>query len=282
MVIENLYYGHSCEQCGGHTFKNAVESGFSFDYELLKKSLKRIYEADFNPMTEIEQNLFDATLQVFNKAVDQGYGNYEQGDPEYDFYNQLRINNEVFSAFRTHTMQNDLAKQLVDDKGILKPFKQWSNDVHTIVDHHVERWMRTEYDTAILRAHQAADWQQFEREKDVLPNLRWMPTTSPAPDLVHKVFWQAKLTLPVNHSFWLSHKPGDRWNCKCALESTDEDVTPGSDVPASNYKPDKGLDNNVAKTGELFSKSHPFIADAPKGTDKVVNKFVEDFNKQSK
>jgi len=138
--------------------------------------------------------------------------------------------------------------------------------------------MRTEYDTAILRAHQAADWQQFEREKDILPNLRWMPTTSPAPDQVHKVFWQSKLTLPIDHRFWLSHKPGDRWNCKCALESTDEDATPGSDVPASNYKPDKGLDNNVAKTGELFSKTHPFIADAPKGTDKVVDNFIENLN----
>lgn len=233
-------------------------------------------------MTEIERNLFDATLQVFNKAVDQGYGSYTAGDPEYDFYNAIRTNNEVWSAFRTHAMQNDLAKQLIDDKGILKPFKQWSNDVQTIVDHHVERWMRTEYDTAVLRAHQAADWQQFEREKDILPNLRWMPTTSPTPDQVHKVFWESKLTLPVNHSFWNYHKPGDRWNCKCYLESTDDNATPGGDIPSIKEKPDKGLDNNVGKTGELFSQSHPFVADAPKGTDKVVNRFLKEKQLHSK
>lgn len=277
MVIENLYYGHSCERCGESTFNNAVESGFNFDYDLLKKSLKRIYAADFSPQNEIEQNLFEATLKVFDKAVDEGYGTFAVGDPEYDFYNAIKTNNEVWSAFRTHTMQNDLAKQLIDDKGILKPFKQFSNDVQTIVDHHVERWMRTEYDTAVLRAHQAADWQQFEREKDILPNLRWMPTTSPAPDQVHKVFWQSKLTLPIDHSFWRSHKPGDRWNCKCSLESTDDEATSTRVIPTSDYKPDKGLDNNVGKTGKLFSKTHPFIADAPKGTDQVVNQFIEKY-----
>lgn len=32
-------------------------------------------------------------------------------------------------------------------------------------------------------------------------NLRWMPTISAEPDSAHKVYWQMKLTLPVDDPF---------------------------------------------------------------------------------
>jgi hypothetical protein len=32
-------------------------------------------------------------------------------------------------------------------------------------------------------------------------NLHWMPTTSAEPDSAHKVYWQMKLTLPVDDPF---------------------------------------------------------------------------------
>ncbi|MCB6967339.1 phage head morphogenesis protein, partial [Phocaeicola dorei] len=78
-------------------------------------------------------------------------------------------------------------------------------------------------DTAVIRAHQAADWRQFEREKDVLPNLKWMPSTSIHPGADHRIFWGT--IRPIDDPFWNEHKPGDRWNCKCTLSSTDEAPT---------------------------------------------------------
>jgi len=71
---------------------------------------------------------------------------------------------------------------MIDENGKLKSFERFSNDVQPIADHNVKHWLRTEYDTAVLRAHNAADWRQFEEVRDILPNLRWMPTTSVTPD----------------------------------------------------------------------------------------------------
>ncbi|WP_256973032.1 hypothetical protein [Segatella bryantii] len=34
-----------------------------------------------------------------------------------------------------------------------------------------------------------------------------MPTTSVEPDSAHKVYWQMKLTLPVDDPFWDEHHP---------------------------------------------------------------------------
>ena len=53
-----------------------------------------------------------------------------------------------------------------------------------------------------------ADWKLFERDADVLPNLRWMQTTSANPREAHAVFWRNKLTLPIDDPFWSKHRPG--------------------------------------------------------------------------
>ena len=153
-------------------------------------------------------------------------------------------------------MQTDMAKLLTDSNGDLKPFNQWANDVLPIASHQCGAWLRTEYDTAVIRAHQAADWQQFVREADVLPNLKWMPSTSPHPGADHMVFWNT--VRPVNDPFWNEHRPGDRWNCKCSLASTDE---PATAKPTSNKDsdPQPGLDTNPGTSKATFSQSHPYF-----------------------
>lgn len=68
---------------------------------------------------------------------------------------------------------------------------------------------------------------------------------------------EKKLTLPVNHPFWEKHRPGDRWNCKCTLQQTDDPV---NDEVIRDFYPvpqQPGLDNNPADDGKLFSDSHP-------------------------
>lgn len=108
----------------------------------------------------------------------------------------------------------------------------------------------------MLRAHLAARWQQFEQQKDVLPNLEWLPSTSPNPGADHRAFWGT--VRPVDDAFWNEHRPGDRWNCKCELAATDkpETKTPYGGDPKNN--PAKGLKTNPGKKGEIFDKEHPY------------------------
>ena len=224
-------------------------------------------------MTEIEENLFDEFWKTYNRAAREGFARSTYPLPATE---RLIIhNNAVFAAFKVHRMQNDMVALLLDENGRLKPFDEWLKDVRPIASHQCRHWLRTEYDTAVLRAHQAADWQQFQREKDVLPNLKWMPSTSIHPGADHKIFWG--VIRPVDDPFWDEHRPGDRWNCKCTLSSTDDPATELPDIPEENPvedNPHAGLDNNPGKDGKLFSDTHPYIADAYKGARKVVERFV--------
>lgn len=157
-----------------------VQTSFSFSSDVLAKALQRIYGQKMDVEGEIEPNLFHEICRILDDAAADGVAQSEVKQVD-DFLQQLQTNNEVFAAFKVHRMQRDMARLLLDSNGTLKPFEKWVQEVTPIASHQVRHWLQTEYDTAVLRAHQAADWQQFLRERDVLPNLKWMPSTFPAP-----------------------------------------------------------------------------------------------------
>ncbi len=70
-------------------------------------------------------------------------------------------------------------------------------------------------------------------------------------------FWGT--VLPVDDPFWKEHRPGDRWNCKCSLSSTDDEPT--SRPTAKESTPQPGLRTKPADA-ELFSQDHPYYADS--------------------
>lgn len=198
-------------------------------------------------------------LRVLNEATVSGLLQSSAPTHRDSFLAALRHSNEVFAAFKVHSMSERMAARLLNPDGTLKPFRQWADDVKSISSHYVGAWLRTEYDTALIRAHNAADWQQFIRDADVMPNLRWMPTTSPMPESSHRAFWERKLTLPVSDPFWNEHHPGDRWNCKCSLEQTDDPPTPELKAEYAGEAPQPGLTNNPGKDGHTFSPDHPYF-----------------------
>lgn len=181
---------------------------------------------------------------------------------EDEFLRSIRHSNEVFSAFKAQAWGRTMQERLLDGEGKLRSFAEWKKEVEPISRHHVGAWLRTEYDTAVIRAHQAAEWLEFERNKDILPNLQWMPTTSPSPEAGHRLFWEKPLILPVDDPFWSEHRPGDRWNCKCSLDATDDDPRPlDPSEQATAKRPEHsaqpGLDGNPAYKG-LITDSHPY------------------------
>lgn len=247
MVVNNLYQAKADD----------VAASMEFSDDFIAQILHDIYcRGKAQSPTDLSPELFRAILRSFNQATAQGMAAADVPDLDDDFRQALRHSNEVFSAFKVHRMQSDMARLLTDSNGDLNPFNQWANDVMPIASHQCGAWLRTEYDTAVIRAHQAADWQQFLREADVLPNLKWMPSTSPNPGADHQLFWNT--VRPINDPFWNEHRPGDRWNCKCSLTSTDEPctATPQNDT-LSNPQP--GLDSNPETDGAVFAQSHPYF-----------------------
>lgn len=252
---------HTLSASGGQSsdvipFRNSVRASMMVPPELIMAAVKDIYndtikEGDLSP--ELFEGISNVIQSACQKGVDQS-----SFDPDDEFRRQLAHSADVFSAFKVHSAQQAIASKLLDDQGNLRSFRDFQDAVAPITSHQCGRWLRTEYDTAVIRAHQAADWQQFLEEADVFPNLEWMPSTSVTPGADHVPFWHT--ILPINDPFWTQHRPGDRWNCKCSLQATDKAPTgrPTSASPV-NTDPQPGLDSNPGATSEVFSQSHPYF-----------------------
>ena len=227
---------------------------------MLDEFVNAIY-GGFDVENSIEPTMWQELTKIMNEATAKGLSKGEFSiDHNRGFLDAVKHANEIFAAFKTHAMGKSMASKLLDDNGNLKPFDKWMKDISSISSHHVGSWLKTEYNTAVLRAHNAADWRSFVENKDIMPNLRWMPTTSPDAEAVHRGYWEKKLTLPVEHPFWNKHHPGDRWNCKCSLESTDDPASPDDVLDDLPIEPSqRGLENNPGKDGKIFNDTHPYF-----------------------
>ena len=272
----NDLYGQTCSCCHSVHPRNEASVSASFTPELMARLLADIFARKFNVEDEIYPELYEAARDTFRRALEEGYPMEETEDADRLFHEALKNDADVFAAFRTHRMQNDIASQLLDENGKLKEFRRFQEDAESVIGTYNNHWLRTEYDTAVLRARYAADWKRFSRNADILPNLKWMPTTSADPDVFHMEYWRVGLTLPKTHPFWKSHHPHDRWGCKCDLEETDNPVT--GIIPEVDYKPSPGLENNPGLDPELFSHTHPYYEKAYPGAEKAVEKVINDRN----
>ena len=225
--------------------------------KVIDRALRRIYAEDFNPADEIETNLFYHTLDALNEATEKGFGKISYNHPDYEFLQEIKYNNAVFAAFKTHRQQNDLFAQLCGEDGTPKSFAQFKKDVEPIIGNYNINWLQTEYTTAIKRSRLAVQLKQFEKEKHIYPNLKWLPSMAAVPRESHKPFYNR--VWAQSDPFWKSHRPGDEWGCLCGLTSTDEPVTEGNinaqDMPVAS----PGLDNDPNEDKRLFSETHPYI-----------------------
>lgn len=194
------------------------------------------------------------TQHIMQQAINLGTPKHTPRRAE--LKKQLGQSAAVFSAFRVHRQAEHLAGLLTDEHGHRRPFHQWAKEAQPYLNHQNRAWLQTEYNQAISRAHNEADWQRFKQDADLFPNLEWMPSTSITPGADHQPFWGT--ILPIDHPFWGEHRPGDRWGCKCQLRSTDAAPTAAPSGSAlTAMRPAPGL-GSAPGSGQLFSSDHPY------------------------
>ena len=250
MVVDALYDGVTDAGKG-------VSVPFTFDSKIIERALQNIRNGRIDARRQIDPGLFSEVSRILDTAVRTGY-DAPAGSPGSGFAREIRRNTEVFSAFKAHRMGRDMASQLLDENGQIRSFREFRKATEDIVDHHVNSWLRTEYDTAVKRAHHAAEMRQFISEADVFPNIEWLPSTAVKPREQHMPFYHH--VWPVNDPFWSEHKPGDEWGCQCGWRSTDSPVTDNSGLGGNDIAPPSpGLGGDPAATGEVFSQDHPYF-----------------------
>ena len=115
-------------------------------------------------------------------------------------------------------------------------------------------WLQTEYNQAHTTAVQARRWRDFEKTRDLYPNLIFVAVQDARTRESH-----AKLhgtILPIDDPFWNKYSPPLDWGCRCQLRPSDKTPTA---VPEKLPSVAAGMDVNAGKEAKIFSDSHPYV-----------------------
>lgn len=242
---------------------------FDFDDSLFDAAAREILDAGgYDPKMLTGKNgsaLIGETFRAFDEAIGSALGS----KPDPAVAAALRENAFVFSGFKTHAELEQVAALITDEKGNIRPFNEFLDDVKQINQEYNHRYLRTEYNQAVQSAQMASKWADFERDKAHI-NLQYRTADDERVRASHRVLHG--VTLPVDDEFWRHYFPPNGWGCRCTVIAVPKD---DPDFPVQDFHGSKAEKETVFPTAasrifrynpgatrELFPPQHPYL---PKG-----------------
>lgn len=234
----------------------------SYTDKQIKLLLEAVYAGRITQY-ELPEDLYFAIANYFKKALYEGFGGtLEDFDgKDLELLTELRTNTYMFSAAKTFQQVGHFESLVADSK----TFKEFFEEAKKVYAQYNEDWAKAEYNTAIGQAQQAAQWNQFEQDKEQFPYLRYVAVMDPNTSTICRPL--NGIVAPVNSSIWNKYSPLNHFNCRCVLEklSKYDDVKPSSATRIT--KVTKELDETVqpefkmnpGKDGYIFSPAHPYF-----------------------
>lgn len=168
-----------------------------------------------------------------------------------------------FSASKNYQQMRDLTLALKDDEGKVRSFSDFKEVAEGILDQYNITWLETEYNFAIAASQSAARWAEFEREADIIPNLKYQTVGDDHVRAAHQLL--DGIIRPLKDSFWTTHYPPNGWGCRC--EAVQELEGYGR-VTLDKNIPDVGIPEmfktNLANTGLIYPQNHPYYTGVPR------------------
>jgi SPP1 gp7 family putative phage head morphogenesis protein len=228
-------------------------------------------------LTALPLNLYLFTSNKLLHGLYQGYGATltelveKQVDPK--VLRNLATNIYRFSAAKTFQNVYDMQSGLYVD-GYKVSFADFKKQASQIFDEYNKNWLQTEYNTTIMSATGAAQWEQFDKTKDQFPLLQYQTAHDGRVRPEHAAL--DNIVKPVNDSFWNSYFPPNGWNCRCdVIQLTEGDVTVLTPEDKKLIKEDVPLifRNNPGKSGAIFADHHPYFEVEDKYQSLKANNF---------
>ncbi|WP_163444938.1 phage minor head protein [Flavobacterium columnare] len=244
MSLLKLHYRTNC--CSTDVIqlnKNDEDNNLS---RLIESYIRQLFE-DREVSREMQERLFAYYYQELSKGVDVGYS------PTFEMYDEalavsFKKNIADFSAFKATSFKKQLESLLVQD-GKITPWSEFKKQADALHIEYNRRWLKTEYHQTVAVANMAQQWQQFEADADLYPNLKYNAVNDGRTREAHKS-WDG-LVLPIKHPFWTKHLPPNDWGCRCTVTQTDEAVS--KEIP--DIKSKGAFSNNPAMSGAIFKEN---------------------------
>ncbi len=174
---------------------------------------------------------------------------------EWERFQRIEQNLRDFAAHKQHRMIEEL--RALKAKGLSRA--AWDKEAARIMKRHNKTWLKAELQATIGNAQAAESWAEFEKRKDLYPNLRYITAHDERVRDSHRPL--EGVIRAIDDPFWDIHAPKNGWECRCFLVQTDQPVTFGEDL--SEVKIPPGFRHNPGKTSKIFDEDHPYFKVSP-------------------
>ena len=256
-----------CLICSDSTYVFSTRQAVQLNKQLnidsiVERAVNQLYD-DRVVDDKTRRQLINSHYQPLKQATEEGYGKQiakiEYGTPNYEFLKQLQINTATFAAFKSHACIKEWGNLLKDADGNLRSREDYKREALKIDAKYRTDYLDTEYDTGVRSARMAANWQRYQRNKRLYPNLRYVMTKAAKPDVNHLAY--VGIVRPIDDDFWNANYPPNRWRCQCGVEPTADDAT---DIPDKLPPVAAEFAFNSGKTGQVFDlQNSQYIKSVP-------------------
>jgi SPP1 gp7 family putative phage head morphogenesis protein len=246
-----------------------MEKG-SLDYSDDEKN--QIFQDIFSGKIDLEnlpEDLYHDIASILKDGVKSGYADagtkidFDISDTE--LIADLQENIYMFSGAKTFTQVKEMMAELVDEKGQIVPFNDFRESARGIFDMFNETYLKTEYDTTIGMAQNAAKWNEIDKQKDLLPYLKYSAVEDANTSEICAPL--DGICLPVDDPFWDTYMPLNHFNCRCLVTQEDESAAPDLsseiqvEAATGNAKEDMQavFKMNPGKDRVIFDDKHPYF-----------------------
>lgn len=212
-------------------------------------------------------------MEKLQGGVDEGY------PTTFETYSKplaakLKKNIAEFSAFKETGFKNALESMLTDNKGELMPWADFKKEAMKVSGDYNVRWLEAEYHQTVANANMAGKWQDFQRNKELYPNLKYVTVGDKRVRPEHEIL--EGTVKPLNDPWWNDNLPPNDWGCRCDVVQTDE---PETDQPTGGTQLKIEFANNPGVTGKVFNKS-PYEAELTKEQIAEAKRNLKDWTEE--
>lgn len=212
----------------------------------IERLANQIYNGEVKP-ADLDRDLVLKNYAAFNKAAEAGYG---AGYYEKPIGQTMRNNILRYSGAKTYNLMQRLETLKADSKDKA----DFTTKAKQLVQMHNDTWLDTEKQFVSRSAEVVREWEQFQEDKDLYPNLVFRTMLDDAVRDEHQKL--EGITKPVDDPFWLIHTPPLGHKCRCTVEQTLSPVTPDKDTP--KIKVAKEFAHNPGMKGEIFTPKNTY------------------------
>lgn len=232
----------------------------------------QLFEGEEPEFDELSLNF---TIDELCEALIGGYGEeatkLQWGTPDAEMVRHLYRDVYQFSVAKNFTQMRTLTSALIDENGHTRSFSDFMNEAAKIDKKFNVDYLRAEYDTAINSAEMASHWVRFKQMGD--PMLRYVTVGDERVRASHAAM--NGIQRPMSDPIWDKIYPPNGWNCRCTVVTTTGTATPGKQIRMPWDVPPL-FQTNLAKTGMLWPKGHPYFKSLPAPTAKRMVEQADD------